>query len=260
MDELTVRVYIQKLTKKLIPEFEEVLDSKERIKLVLNEPIPEFLELENFQNYINANWPRKNERLSAQNREDGNAAFQSGNHELAVVLYTEAMKYSPVDCTLKEGEAMAIAVANRSASHFQLKEYAACLLDIDLAVEAGYPTELIYKLYIRQCKCLLELGKISEAQAAFDRAIDAIDRSGMKKDARKGMAANLQEAFINLAKSVEENPPPPTDDELQNSVPEWAKLKDPHPNYPSASSAITIKYDPLFGRHVVANRTIELVK
>ena len=113
MDELTVRVYIQKLTKKLIPEFEEVLDSKERIKLVLNEPIPEFLELENFQNYINANWPRKNERLSAQNREDGNAAFQSGNHELAVVLYTEAMKYSPVDCTLKEGEAMAIAVANR---------------------------------------------------------------------------------------------------------------------------------------------------
>ena len=38
----------------------------------------------------------------------------------------------------------------------------------------------------------------------------------MKKDARKGMAANLQEAFINLAKSVEENPPPPTDDELQN--------------------------------------------
>ena len=63
---------------------------------------------------------------------------------------------------------------------------------------------------------MLELGKISEAQAAFDRAIDAIDRSGMKKDARKGMAANLQEAFINLAKSVEENPPPPTDDELQN--------------------------------------------
>ena len=113
MDELTVRVYIQKLTKKLIPEFEKVLDSKDRIKLVLNEPLPDFLELEYFQNYVNANWPRKNERLSAQNREDGNTAFQSGNHELAVVLYTEAMKYSPVDCTLKEGEAMAIAVANR---------------------------------------------------------------------------------------------------------------------------------------------------
>ena len=63
---------------------------------------------------------------------------------------------------------------------------------------------------------MLELGRIADAQAAFDRAIDAIDRSGMKKDARKGMAANLHEACINLAKSVEENPPPPTNDELQN--------------------------------------------
>ena len=113
MDEMAIRVYIQKLTKKLIPEFEKVSDSKERIKLVLNEPALDEMKLENFQNYIHANWPRKNERLSAQNREDGNAAFQSNNHELAVVLYTEAMKYSPVDCTLKEGEAMAIAVANR---------------------------------------------------------------------------------------------------------------------------------------------------
>jgi len=113
MDELAIRVYIQKLTKKLIPEFEKVTDSKERIKLVLKEPVLDEMKLENFQNYIHANWPRKNERLSAQNREDGNTAFQSGNHELAVVLYTEAMKYSPVDCTLKEGEAMAIAVANR---------------------------------------------------------------------------------------------------------------------------------------------------
>ena len=79
------------------------------------------------------------------------------------------------------------------------------------------------------------------------------------------------------------------------TLPEWANIKDPHPNYPSASSAITVKvtchtvikfilivliiklkiyldyswkknlltffscqYDPLFGRHVVANRTIEV--
>ena len=33
-------------------------------------------------------------------------------------------------------------------------------------------------------------------------------RSGLKKDARKSMTVDLQEAFINLAKSIEENPPP----------------------------------------------------
>ena len=67
---------------------------------------------------------------------------------------------------------------------------------------------MVYKLYIRQCKCLLEISRILQAQEAFDKAIDAIDRSGLRKDLRKDIAADLQEAFINLAKSVEEDPPP----------------------------------------------------
>ena len=59
------------------------------------------------------------------------------------------------------------------------------MTDIALALEAGYPTHMIYKLYIRKCKCLLELCRIPDAQEAFDKAIDAIDRSGLKKDLRK---------------------------------------------------------------------------
>ena len=82
------------------------------------------------------------------------------------------------------------------------------MTDIDLALEAGYPIQMVNKLYIRQCKCLLELSRIPEAQVAFDKAIDAIDRSGLKKDLRKDITADLQEAFINLAKSVEADPPP----------------------------------------------------
>ena len=66
----------------------------------------------------------------------------------------------------------------RSACHFQLKNYRECLTDIELALEAGYPIQMCNKLYIRQCKCLLELSRIPEAQVAFDKAIDAIDRSG----------------------------------------------------------------------------------
>ena len=40
--------------------------------------------------------------------------------------------------------------------------------------------------------------------------------------------------------------------------PEWSHLKEPNPYYPSCTSALTIKYDPAFGRHVVANRDIEV--
>ena len=99
-------------------------------------------------------------------------------------------------------------VRSRSACSYVLKNYVDCLTDIELALEAGYPNHMVYKLYIRQCKCLLELTRIPEAQEAFDKAIDAIDRSGMKKDMRIGITADLQEAFINLAKSCEENPMP----------------------------------------------------
>ena len=105
----------------------------------------------------------------------------------------------------------------RSACFFQLKKYEDCLTDIELALEAGYPTHNAYKLYIRQCKCLLELCRIPQAQEAFDKAIDAIDRSGLKKDLRKGITAELQEAFINLAKSVEQDPPPTKPPDKQDS-------------------------------------------
>ena len=51
--------------------------------------------------------------MAKQSREDGNNAFTTGNHELAITLYTEAMKYAQVHETLWEGETMAIAAANR---------------------------------------------------------------------------------------------------------------------------------------------------
>lgn len=41
------------------------------------------------------------------------------------------------------------------------------------------------------------------------------------------------------------------------TLPEYLTLKDPNPKYPSASSGVTVKYDPAFGRHVVATRDIE---
>ena len=116
MDEVQLRSLIQKLTKRLLPEFERVENAKERIALVLKQP-----ELnENASSFINdlglgtsEAWPRKNEAVAERNREDGKAAFTSGNHELAITLYTEAMKYARVHETLWEGETMAIAAANR---------------------------------------------------------------------------------------------------------------------------------------------------
>lgn len=59
-------------------------------------------------------------------------------------------------------------------------------------MESGYPSNALYKLYIRKCRCLLEMERISEAQSAFDQAVDAIDRSGLRREVRKDLAAELQ--------------------------------------------------------------------
>ena len=113
MDEPLLRALIQKLTKRLLPEFEKVSEPDERIGLVLQQP--EFASPTSLVDDLGIanDWPRKNEEVAKRNREDGNAAFTSGNHELAITLYTEAMKYARVHETLWEGETMAIAAANR---------------------------------------------------------------------------------------------------------------------------------------------------
>ena len=110
MDEPELRALIQTLTKRLLPEFEKVTEPEERVRLVLGQPE---LGAEFSATLFAAEWPRKNEEVAKRNREDGNSAFTSGNHELAITLYTEAMKYAKVHETLWEGETMAIAAANR---------------------------------------------------------------------------------------------------------------------------------------------------
>jgi len=62
-------------------------------------------------------------KLAQRNREDGNSAFQSGNHEMAILLYTEAMKYSPLNLAMGEGENMAVSAANRFAKSWYFSHF-----------------------------------------------------------------------------------------------------------------------------------------
>ena len=63
MDEPVLRALIQKLTKRLLPEFEKVSDAEERMSLVLQEP--EFashaLLIEDLG--IANDWPQKNDEV-----------------------------------------------------------------------------------------------------------------------------------------------------------------------------------------------------
>ena len=47
--------------------------------------------------------------------------------------------------------------------------------DIDLALEAGYPKDISYKLLERRAKCLVHLGRYGEAGGSLDHVIGRYD-------------------------------------------------------------------------------------
>ena len=255
----SLKAFIHKLMLECRDEFDMEESVEERIKIVCSKP--ESLKVGNVVNREDA-WPRKNEELSKRNREDGNHAYQDGNYALAILLYTEAMRYAPCNPVLLEGEALALAAANRSAAFYQQKQFIEAIEDVEVAVAAGYPHNSVYKLYIRKCKCELEMGRINKAQTAFDAAVEAIEWSGLKKDVRSDLTVNLQEAFINLAKTADQEGY--KEDTIQEVlsrtdkcfIPSSLKLQISHPKLPAASDAIKVKFDPGVGRHVVATRDI----
>ena len=257
--DFSLKAFIQRLMVECREEFDEQESVEERIRIVCSKQ--ESLSVGLAVHREDA-WPRKNVELSKRNREDGNTAYQEAKYELAILLYTEAMRYAPCDPVLLEGEALAMAAANRSAAFYQQKQYKEAIEDVEVSVAAGYPRNSVYKLYIRKCKCELELGRINQAQTAFDAAVEAIEWSGLKKDVRSDLTVNLQEAFINLAKTASDEGYKDEEEELVGKdkefadIPEAFRLTSHHLKFPAASDAIKVKHEVGVGRHVVAARDI----
>ena len=64
------------------------------------------------------------------------------------IITQQAMMYAPQD-----SEDYALAVANRSAIHFETLNYVACLRDIEEALRSGYPLASKHKLLRRRALC-----------------------------------------------------------------------------------------------------------
>ena len=96
--------------------------------------------------------------------------------------------------------------------------------------------------------------------------MEAIEWSGLKKNVRSDLTVNLQEAFINLAKTANEegvavdlsgvNDDLTGEEKERSAVPERLRVESGHVMFPAASDAIRVKYEPNVGRHVVAARDV----
>jgi tetratricopeptide (TPR) repeat protein len=134
----------------------------------------------------------KSLKRSVDLRNSGNKSFQMKDDKAALILYTQSIATAPFPSTLKisdqeleenendcTSEALALALANRSAVFFSTDNYGACLSDIRQAMKYSYPKKLLYKLFERQGKCLQALGRIESAMESLYVSMNILNIYGV---------------------------------------------------------------------------------
>lgn len=89
---------------------------------------------------------KKNDSLSSKARANGNKKYREKDIEGAMYLYNEGI------CFAESSKNISLGYANRSSCFFMLGMYSQCLVDIRLAMEAGYPEHLVPKLETRKTR------------------------------------------------------------------------------------------------------------
>jgi len=108
----------------------------------------------------------KNNKLANTIRSRANKQFQNKNFVIALCEYNKSVMTAKIGT-----QDYALALGNRSAALYHLKEYNDCMSDIRRALVSKYPKELIYKLYEREIRCLIKIGKVLEAKLQFKASI-----------------------------------------------------------------------------------------
>ncbi|KAG1780400.1 chaperone [Suillus placidus] len=129
---------------------------------------------------------------SAVAREEGNAAFKSGDFAKAVKLYEESIKRDPSD---------AKGYNNRAAAYMKLMALAEALKDADKAIEVD-PT--FVKAYIRKATILQTMREYSKALEAL-QAASSVDTANAHAQEIQAQEFKIQQAlFTQRADETEE--------------------------------------------------------
>lgn len=91
----------------------------------------------------------KSDQLSLEKRKEGNKLFGGREWAAAMEKYNDSLCYAKI-----RSKNISLAYGNRSACFFNMKRYNECLVDIQLAKDAGYPQDLMHKLDTRKENCL----------------------------------------------------------------------------------------------------------
>lgn len=95
----------------------------------------------------------------------------------------------------------AILFANRSAVLYHQEKYDEALKEIERAIAAGYPNEMMYKLKERRARCYLAKKEHNEALKAFREDVQSLDDAKIPVDKKLKLERDAQIMIKMLEKS-----------------------------------------------------------
>ncbi|GLV34511.1 SET and MYND domain containing class 4 member 3 [Carabus blaptoides fortunei] len=194
----------------------------------------------------------KSENVAKSYRVKGNILYKDKSYKKALYYYNLSITRAPRDSV-----EFGLALGNRSAVFFDLESYKECLLDIQTILRSEYPEHLLFKVYMRQSKCFLQLNSYFEATKSLKKAQTSFDCS--KARLSRVQIDDMTEKLADIKTRIEDcirndNPVANAENEDKLALP---ALKDgENPVFICASKAVDLKYNERLGRHVVANTKI----
>ncbi|XP_015109528.1 SET and MYND domain-containing protein 4 [Diachasma alloeum] len=192
----------------------------------------------------------KSSKCAKKFKDIGNDSFKRRDYIKSLSSYTESAKFSSVN-----RDDFSVAVANRSASLFHMCRYKECLEDLEVAIEAGYPRKLVYKVHLRAAQCYIKLRKSEAAEDEIRKARDVIVSD-------ESLTATVKETLLKQvsALSLDLQKISPSTNLTKNDPPEVItpeKLIEINANFPSASPSMTRDHSPTRGRFITATKPIK---
>ncbi|XP_026829087.1 SET and MYND domain-containing protein 4 isoform X3 [Ooceraea biroi] len=198
----------------------------------------------------------------------GNQHFVMGDDLEAIECYTLSLAYADSD------ELVAHAHANRSAALYRKQLYKECLIDIDAALDHGYPKEKRKNLKERGDRAIVEIKKLlqvdsenADTRGVVERLCPGDDAEELPSATESGITdriengetiegsaprkqgATAKENYLHYAARV----PPRKPRYLQND--DFSKLRyGPSEEVPAASDGLAVAFSERYGRHYVATR------
>jgi len=213
----------------------------ERAKMILNHPFVK----EKF-NMIKASDKKDNAR-SVKSREEGNHFFQEGNFKAASNKYSAAVAFAD-----QESKDFSLALANRSAALQRLNQFARGIQDINMAIDAGYPDDKMYKLLERKAQLLLEEFQFDDARDNFKMAKKMVGNSSLSSSKQEKFLSDIEKQLKKVGNK--ENSIKKENSTKRSS--EFCQMKNPNPLYTSLHNSVAVKYTKEQGRYTVAKEEI----